>query len=95
MKYKIRKGVVMEQVCGEYLIISSDEARPPCPYIRPANETMAFYWHFLEQGCTEEQLLDAAVEEFDAPSEILASDLHQLLQMWKKLGYVTDSSTSK
>lgn len=93
MKYQIRKGVVMEQVCGVYLIISSDEAHPPCPYLRPANETMAFYWHLLEKGCSEEQLLAAAVEEFDAPSELLASDLHLLLKMWMKLGYVVDLST--
>ena len=93
MRYEIRKGVQLEQVCGVYLIISSDEARPPCPYLRPANEIMAFYWHILEQGCTEEQLLAAAVEEFDAPSELLASDLHLLLKMWMELGYVVNSST--
>jgi hypothetical protein len=54
---------------------------------------MAFYWHLLEKGCSEEQLLAAAVEEFDAPSELLASDLHLLLKMWMKLGYVVDLST--
>lgn len=86
--YKIRKGVLLEQVCGVYLLITSDEARPPCPYIRPVNETIAFYWRLLEQGCTEEQLLEAAVEEYDAPSELLKSDLRLLLDSLKNLGYL-------
>lgn len=88
MKYKIRKGVVMEQVCGEYFIISSDDACPPCPYIRPANEIMAFYWQLLEKGYTEKQLLQASIEEFDAPVEVLRSDLHQLLERFVTLGYL-------
>lgn len=88
MKYQIRKGVVMEQVCGEYLLISSEEACPPCPYLRPANETMAFYWEMLEKGYTEKQLLQAAIEEFDAPVEVLQSDLHQLLERFVTLGYL-------
>ena len=86
--YKIRKGVLLEQICGVYLLITSDEARPPCPYIRPVNETIAFYWHLLEQGCTEEQLLKAAAEEYDAPFELLRLDLHLLLDSLKNLGYL-------
>ena len=88
MRYEIRKGVQLEQVCGVYLLISSSEACPPCPYIRVINGTIAFYWELLEQGCTEEQLLEAAKEEFDAPSELLISDLHLLLDMFRKLGYL-------
>lgn len=88
MRYEIRKGVQLEQVCGVYLLISSSEACPPCPYIRPANEVMAFYWQLLEQGYTEKQLLQAAIEEFDAPVEVLRSDLHQLLERFVTLGYL-------
>jgi len=86
--YRIRKGVLLEQVCGVYLLITSDEARPPCPYLRPANETIAFYWHLLEQGYSEEQMLQAAVDEYDAPEEVLKSDLHQFLDSFVNLGYL-------
>ena len=88
MRYEIRKGVQLEQVCGVYLLISSVDACPPCPYIRPANEIMAFYWQLLEKGYTEKQLLQAAIEEFDAPVEVLRSDLHQLLERFVTLGYL-------
>lgn len=86
--YKIRKGVLLEQICGVYLLITSDEARPPCPYLREVNETIAFYWHFLEQGYSEEEMLKAALEEFEAPTEVLKSDLLQLLDMLEKQGYL-------
>ncbi len=86
--YKIRKGVLLEQICGVYLLITSDEARPPCPYFREVNETIAFYWHLLEQGYSEDEMLKAAVEEFEAPTEVLKSDLLQLLDMLEKQGYL-------
>ena len=86
--YKIRKGAVLEQVGEAFLIIASDEARPPCPYIRQANETVAFYWHLLEKGFSEEQMLQAAEKEFEAPTEILKSDLQQLMRMLETLGYL-------
>ncbi len=86
--YKIRKGAVLEQVGDAFLIITSDEARPPCPYIRQANGTVAFYWHLLEKGLSEEQMLQVAEKEFEAPTEILKSDLQQLMQMLETLGYL-------
>ena len=86
--YKIRKGVLLEQVCGVYLLITSDDAHPPCPYFREVNETIAFYWHLLELGYSEEEMLKAAVEEFEAPTEVLRSDLHQLLDILEKQGYL-------
>ena len=86
--YKIRKGAVLEQVGDAFLIITSDEARPPFPYIRQANGTVAFYWHLLEKGLSEEQMLQVAEKEFEAPTEILKSDLQQLMQMLETLGYL-------
>ena len=81
-------GIVLVEIKDQYLLVADKEARKCCRYILPINETIAFYWHLLEQGCTEEQLLEAAKEEFDAPSELLISDLHLLLDMFRKLGYL-------
>lgn len=88
--YRIRKGVLLEQICGVYLLITSDEARPPCPYFREVNETIAFYWQLLEKGYAEEEMLKAAVEEFEAPTEVLWSDLRQLLVILEKQGYLLE-----
>lgn len=88
MEYKIRKGAVLEQVGDAFLIVTSDEARPPCPYIRQVNGTVAFYWRLLEKGCTEEQLLQAAEKAYEAPAGRLKSDLKQLLQILETTGYL-------
>ncbi len=88
MMYKIRKGVLLEQVADAYLIITSDEARPPCPYIRQVNATFAFYWRLLEKAFTYEQMLQEAEKAFDAPPDKLENDLQQLLQTLVTLGYL-------
>ena len=71
-----------------YLLISSDEARPPCPYIRQVNDVFAFYWRLLEKNYTDKQMLQAAENEFAAPSDQLESDLQQLLGMLESMGYI-------
>lgn len=89
MEYKIRKGAVLEQVGDAFLIVTSDEARPPCPYIRQVNATIAFYWRLLEEGLTDSaELLQAAEKEFAAPTALLKNDLQQLLDHMEALGYL-------
>lgn len=43
MKYQIRPGVVLSEVCGEYLLLATMEASRYCPYVYQINETAAFF----------------------------------------------------
>lgn len=65
MKYKTRPGVILIQICGEYLLISGAEARKYCPYSAQINETSAFLWKLLEQGASEKDMIQAIKEEYD------------------------------
>lgn len=88
MNYRIRPGVVLEEVCGEYLLLATMEAGQHCPYVYQINETAAFFWKLLERGLDEDQMAAETASEYDAPEEALRSDLRQFLGILMEKGYL-------
>ena len=80
MKYQIQHGVVLQNVCDEYLLIATGEARAVCPSARQINSGAAYYWKLLQSGMTEEEMLDAAAAEYEVPVETLRPGLIKFLE---------------
>lgn len=53
------------------------------------NETGAAIFRFLEEGLTEEQIVEALFREYDCPREQLASDVNKILTGFVDKGLVT------
>lgn len=70
--FQTRPGVLLTQICGEYLLVASKSAREFCPYYSFLNESAAFVWRALENGADPAQLEAAVAEEFEIedPAEI-------------------------
>lgn len=88
MKYRIRPGVVLAEVCGEYLLLATLDASQHCSYVYQINETAAFFWKLLEQGLTEGEIVEAAAAEYEAPKELLSHDVRQFIQVLMEKGYL-------
>ncbi len=65
MRYKTRNGVLLTEVCGEYLLVATKSARQFCPFVTVLNESAAFVWHRLEPGATLPELEAAVAEEYE------------------------------
>ena len=92
MHHKIREGIVLKKICGEWLLIAVGEAADHCMYVRQINDTLAFYWQKLEQGMSEEEIVRAAQEEYDAPVDVIRTDLKRLIRdLYKKQYLIWDS----
>lgn len=79
MKYKTVPGVVLTSVCGSHFLVSSKNTMQ-------VNETVVFYWKQLEHGASEEELIEAAKEQYEIDDmETLQQDighiLHSLMEM--------------
>lgn len=87
-EYKLRPGVILTEVCGEYLLVATKEAKAFCPFVTQINGQAAAFWHILEKANTAPEILDqaAAVLEKDKKS-VLVSWLAFLSKM-SKAGYV-------
>ena len=88
MRYPIRPGVVLAEVCGEYLLLATMDAASHCPYVYQINETAAFFWRLLERQLPEEDVAAAVAAEYDAPAEVVRRDLGQFLKDLREKGYL-------
>ena len=92
-RYKTRTGVVLTEICGEYLLVAAKALLDRCPYVTQVNESTAFVWKELKEGRTMEELLRAAVSEYgDDPGEIEAS-LGKIVKEMYGLGYLVTEET--
>ena len=51
-----------------------------------SNKSAAFVVDLLKEEHTEEELVEALFAKYDAPKEVLASDVHDLIDKLKKAG---------
>ena len=63
--YKTRRGIVLTEICGEYVLISAKALRGICPYLTQINESSAFIWKRLADGATLKELVSAVEDEYE------------------------------
>lgn len=82
MKYRIQKGLVMEEICGVALLISTVEAREKCPYLTELNESSLFVWNMISDGKNTDEMVKDISEEYhlsmNDAEEILSGFLNNL-----------------
>lgn len=64
-QFETRPGVVLTQICGEYMLLAAKAAREHCPYMTQLTESSAFLWRELEKGTAPEELERAVLEEYE------------------------------
>lgn len=64
MKYRKQAGIIMETICGQSLLIATAEARKYCPYLTQLDESSAFIWRMIEDGCTTEEMIPRIIDEY-------------------------------
>ena len=88
-RYQARNGIILTQVCGEYLLVAARALRELCPYVTVVNETSAFLWERLENGATAEELAQAVADEYevDDPAAVRGV-IDDFLRQMQELNYV-------
>lgn len=88
MELQIREGVILRNICGEWLLIAAGDAAKHCMYVRQVNETLAYYWRKIEDDRTVEEIISEAQDEYDAPPEVIRKDVTGLIQELYDMGYL-------
>ena len=88
MKFEIQPRILLEKVAGQHVLIAYGEKRDTLPYIQAINDTAAFYWKLLEQGLSKDEIITAAVEDFDAPADRIERGFETFCQQLIELGYL-------
>ena len=86
--FKPREGVELVEICGEYLLVATKDARETCPFVTQINKAAADYWKLLDGADTIKTLSDKAVKTFGAdPKSAMISALAFVSKL-NKTGYL-------
>ena len=86
--YKRRPGVVLVEVCEEFLLVATGDARDHCPYITQINASAADYWRFLEQEQSLQSLVQKAKEHYERKDGGIIFASLQFVSKMQESGYL-------
>ncbi len=72
---KIKEGFILREVAGSYLVVAVGKAVKEFNGVVNLNETGAFLWKLLEKSSTEEEMVNALLEEYDVDRATAEADV--------------------
>lgn len=93
MSYVLRKGIILTEICDQYLLIATKTAREYCPYILHINESAAFIYKQLENGLNIDEINQGLLDEFDIDQNVDTKSLiEECLKEYANRGYIVKKS---
>lgn len=78
---KIKNGFILRQVSEAYVVVAVGEAAGAFNGMISLNESGAFLWKQLSEGCADEkELVQKLLNEYEVSEELAAKDVHAFLE---------------
>lgn len=87
---KLKDGFFLHEVGGEHMAVATGAASRVFNGLIRNNETADFIYHQLLTDTTEEAIVDAMVERYDAPREQIAADVKELVGQLREAGFLDE-----
>lgn len=82
---QINKDFTIQKVGSSYVAVPVGETSKHFHGMVRLNETGAFLWKLMaEKDCTEEELVEALLVEYDVAREIAANDVHRIVEQLRE-----------
>lgn len=83
---KLKTGFVTHNVGKEQMMVAAGPAAKVFHGLVRSNETAAFIIDCLKEETTEEAIVDAMLERYDAPRETVEQDVHRIVEKLREIG---------
>ena len=87
---KLKDGFILQDVGGEHMAVASGPAGEVLNGLVRNNGTADFIFRALMQETTEEAVVDAMTERYDAPRERIAADVARLVAQFREAGLLDE-----
>ncbi len=84
---KIKKGFVLRVVGGENIVVPVGEISKTFHGMITLNETSAFLWNFFNEEHTEEEAVEALLNEYEVEKEVVQEDVKSFMASIIKNGF--------
>lgn len=76
---KIEKEFILREIAGDYVIVPTGQTALEFNGLITVNEIGAFIWKKLDQDITEDELVQAILEEYEVDEETARNDMEEFL----------------
>lgn len=87
---KLKEGFVLHNVGDEHMVVATGEAGKVFNGLVRNNATANFIFEQLLQDTTEEQIVDAMLEKYDASRDQIAADVNRVIEQIKTAGFLEE-----
>ena len=88
---KTKSGFLLRKVSEAYVVVATGEAAKSFNGMITLNETGAFLWEKITEGCDgKEALVAALLEEYDVDKAIAERDVDAFVKSVSEAGLLTD-----
>ena len=77
---KIKNGFVARKIAGKNIVVALGDASKDLGGMIELNESAKFIWDRLERGAEREELVNALLEEYDAPKDLIEKDVDAFIK---------------
>ena len=88
IKMKIKDGFITRKIGDTNYAVSFDENSPIGNGMIKLSDSAFFIWQLLEAGATEEEVLSAMKERFQAEEDVLRRDISTFVSKLNELGII-------
>lgn len=85
---KIKEGFMLRNVAGNYVVVAVGEASKNFSGVITLNGSGAFLWEQLTKEVTEEQLLQALLNEYEVSEEVAKKDVQLFVSKLKEANII-------
>lgn len=83
---KLKDGIVLGSIDGKDFAIATGELSNKIHGIINNNSTANFIFQLLQKEQTEDSIVKAMLEKYDAPEEVIRADVKEILAQLDKMG---------
>lgn len=87
---KIKKGLQLQNVCGEHIIIPAGEENMDFSQIISLNPTAAYLWENIaeKEDFSIEDMVELLLAEYEVEENIALEDCKLIAERWTEMGLI-------
>lgn len=85
---RLKEGFILHSVGDEHMAVATGEAAKGFNGIVRNNETAAYIFELLQEETTEEAIVKAMCERYDAKEARIKADVHNLIDKIREAGFL-------
>lgn len=88
---KLKEGFLTHDSDNQQVLIAAGKAADCFHGVARSNKTAAFIVNCLKEEVTEQDIVNAMLEQYDAPKEVIAGDVRRILDVLREIGAIDEA----